>query len=144
MCMDLGIGIAQSKNGSLTNTDIPAAFVNLSLGDAAKNLTTAPISGEKPYDAVTLIIDNTIDMMDNIDVDFSDYIKTTAIDGSAFRNGTVGYGTSPVIYNNSTLRLTNQYGSYRNNVRYRATVIGNTLYSDKMKVSNNPSLGNSY
>ena len=81
-------------------------------------------------------------MMDNIDIDFSNYISSTFIDGKSFRTGE-GSLLNNGVYNSSVLKI-GIAGTYRDNVRYRATVFGNTLYSNAIKLTNNPSLGEVY
>ena len=134
--VDCSISLLESKNSSLTNADIPAAFVNITFGDVAKE-----IFGDG-MDNVKLLVNNSIDMMDNIDIDFNNYISSTFIDGKSFRTGE-GSLLNNGVYNSNVLKL-GIAGTYRDNVRYRATVFGNTLYSNAVKLTNNPSLGEVY
>ena len=134
--IECGISILESKNTSLSNDDIPAAYVNISLGDCAKNIYA------NTFDSINLLVEDSIDMMDNIDVDFSNYISTSFVNGEEFRSGDVDM-TNNGIFNASKLKLNNA-GRYRNNVRYRSTVFGNTLYNEGLKLTNNPSLSGIY
>jgi len=68
MAMDCAVSILESKNKKLTNDDIPAASVQLALGDIGRPYI------DNMLDEISLHVDKSIDMMNNIDVDFSDYI----------------------------------------------------------------------
>ena len=50
----------------------------------------------------------------------------------------------PVVLNECVLSINAVPTHHRTNARYRATIFGNTLYSDTMKLTNNPSLGTKY
>ena len=74
MEMDCAIGIMSSKNGSLTNDDIPAAGVTISFGDSGKTKVMNELNEYKKYDGISLYVGNSVDLMDDIDMDMSPYI----------------------------------------------------------------------
>ena len=139
MEIDCAINILDSKNGELT--DIPSSVVSISLGDIGRPFM------KHMADSVSLFLNSSIDMMNNIDVDFGDYISTKIIDGEDYLTGNTYQNNALVqridISNNNKLSIiTNPY-LYNPNIRYRITSFGNTLISGS-KLVNNPSLGEVY
>jgi hypothetical protein len=57
---------------------------------------------------------------------------------------TINFSTRSNISNNNKLTILSDSSSYRANIRYRSSIIGNTLYDAGFKDKNNPSLGTSY
>lgn len=79
LSIDLAINTIESKNGNLN--DIPAASVGLAIGNAADKIYDNSINDFKHYNQLELFIDKSIDMMDNIDIDFNEYLFSKGIPG---------------------------------------------------------------
>lgn len=87
LSIDLAINIVESRNGRLTDEDIPAASVGLAIGDVADKIYDNDDDEFKHYNQLELFIDKKIDMMDNIDVDFNEYLITNGIPGEKIIEG---------------------------------------------------------
>ena len=91
-------------------------------------------------------------MIDNVDVDFSSYIDAVDINSANFRAGQDVLKTSianthfyGVIYDNCKhfVNVPDVYTS-SDNISFRRTMFGNTMYTSGIKPTNNPSLGSIY
>ena len=82
MSMDLAITTVDSKDNT-KNANVsylPAASVSLAIGDVSDRIYNNEDERFKHFNKVALFVNEAIENMDNIDIDFSDYIETTAID----------------------------------------------------------------
>lgn len=148
MSIDCAINIFESRSGNLTDDDIPAAAVGLAIGDVADSIYDNESDEFKHYNQVELYVDKSIDMMDNIDIDFNEYLFSNGIPGEKIREGEitdiedyiVPIVPIPVAVNECVFEVIAPPTCYRDNLRCRATIFGNTLYSDAVKITNNPSL----
>ena len=92
MSMDLAITTMDSKDNTKNANEsyLPAASVSLAIGDVSDRIYNNEDERFKHFNKVALFVNN-----DNIDIDFSNYIETTAID----RNSVVKDGKNDKEYN---------------------------------------------
>ena len=82
MSMDLAITTVDSKDNTKNANEsyLPAASVSLAIGDVSDRIYNNEDERFKHFNKVALFVNEAIENMDNIDIDFSNYMETTAID----------------------------------------------------------------
>ena len=131
--IDCAISILESKNNSLSDSDIPTAAVSIALGDKAQQ-----IQSENKFNNVSLFIKSvsasgmSSDELNNIDVDYSSFITGNNDDSNASAFITL-------ISNHNTISTKIPDISNLSNIRQRVTTFGAKLFQGA-KYQNNPSI----
>lgn len=145
IAIDCAVTMLDKTNNANTASKMPCAAVALSFGDVMQ-------TNNDMHDSVSLYIKTKFNMIDNVDVDFSSYIDAVDINSANFRAGQDVLKTSianthfyGVIYDNCKhfVNVPDVYTS-SDNISFRRTMFGNTMYTSGIKATNNPSLGSVY